>query len=210
MTETYDTIEDDRNVTEAEGEWDSPITIAPGSNMRSLIRALLSEADRVDEDLEEIYEAQHIDSATGEELNTWGRLVDVTRKTGEGDDKYRTRIKAEFRQSTIEPTFDQFSEFCASVLNTDIENLEFILNLSGDPATVDIGINAQVVEDSALTAKEIEDLFGGGVPAGHEVQTFAGGTFRLKSDGQTDDADLGLTSDSISTGGTLAEDLVQD
>jgi len=208
MTEDYNVIEDDRNVTEAEREWDSPLTIAPGSNMRSLIRALLSESDRVDEDLEDIYDAQHIDSATGEELNTWGRLVDANRKTGEGDDKYRARIKAEFRQSTIEPTFDQFAEFCASVLNTDIENLEFLLNLSGDPATVDIGINTEVIEDSALTAEEIQELYGGGVPAGHEVQIFAGGTFRLKSDGELNTAENGLTSDSIDTGGTLAEDVV--
>lgn len=208
MTDTYDTIEDDRNVPKAEREWDSAISVAPGSNMRKLLESLLTDADRVDSDLEDIYNAQHINSASDADLEKWGRLVDVNRKTGEDDDKYRARIKAEFRQGTIEPTFDAFAEFCAAVLNTDIENLEFLLNLSGDPATVDIGIDTQVIENSALTATEIQELYGGGVPAGHEVQIFAGGTFRLKSDGELNTAENGLTSDTTDTGGTLAEDVI--
>jgi len=45
------------------------------------------------------------------------------------------------------------------------------------------------------------------VPAGHSVNVEVSVTFELKSDGQTDDADNGLTSDVIQTGGTLTEDL---
>lgn len=208
MTESYNRIEDDRNVTEAENEWDSALQIAPGTNVRKLIRALVSEADRIDLDAEDIYEAQHIDSATGEDLEKWGSLVRVQRQTGESDDAYRARIKAEFRQSTIETTFDEFAEFCASVLNTDLDNLTFVFNLDARPAQVNVSADPSVYSSVSLSNTQIQELLSGGVPAGHEVRALEGGTFRLKKDGDTDDADKGLTSDSISTGGTLASDIV--
>jgi len=210
MSHLYNVIPDDRNTSTAERSWTAPLDISPGSNTYKLVSALLSEADRIDADLEAIYEAQHINSAGGDDLDKLGRLVNVTRKSSESDDKYRARIKAEFRQGTIGTTFDQFAEFCAAVLDANPRDFEFLLSLSGDPATVDVGIGAETLEGIGFTESEIQEILDGGVPAGHEVQVFQNGTFRLKSLGDTDDPDKGLTSDSVSTGGTLAEDLVSE
>lgn len=208
MTDNYDILAEKRNIAEAESEWDSPIEFSENSNTHRLIEALLTEADRVDTNLENIYEQQHVDSATGKELDQFGELVNVERKTGEGDDKYRARIKAAFRASTMGATFDQFVEFCANILNTDITNLNFRTNYGARPATVNVGADPSVYDSVNLTDAEVRDLLGEGVPAGHEVRVLEGGTFRLIADGQTNDPDKGLTSDSISSGGTLAADLV--
>lgn len=207
MTDNYNRITDDRNLSGAARNWDSPLAIAPGSNMRALVSALLSEADRMDSDLEDIYAAQHINSATDGDLDTWGRLVRVDRKTGEGDDSYRARIKAEFRQSTIGTTFDEFTEFSAAVLNTDISNLDFTLEHDRTPATVLVGADASVYNNINLSNSDVVELLGGGVPAGHAVRVIERGTFEVKADGATDDADKGLTSDGITTGGTLGRDV---
>jgi hypothetical protein len=208
MTDEYDRIEDDRNISEAVAEWDSAIDFAPSSTMYRLVDALLAEADRTDEDLEEIYEQQHIASATGDDLDQFGRLVDVDRNSGEGDDKFRARIKAAFRASTISTTWDEYVQFAATVLNTNIENLNFRTNYGASPATLNVGAQSDVYDSLNLSAQEAADLLGRGVPAGHEVNLLEGGTFRLKVDGATDDPDRGLTADDIETGGTLAADLV--
>lgn len=198
---------DNRNVVTAEQEWDSAIDFGDGSNTYKLVNALLQQADRIDDDLDRVYHSHHIDTAEGKELEQYGKLVNAPRKSGESDEKYRTRIKAEFAQAKTNTDFDSFVEFCSAVLNTSPQNFEFSTNYGGNPATVVVAADASLYESSDLTAAQIADIFDGGVPAGHAVSVLEKGTFRLKTDGETDDADKGLTSDSIETGGTLAADI---
>jgi hypothetical protein len=208
MVETYDVIDADRNLRTAENKWDSPLVFGPDSNTRSLVRALLSEADRIDSDLESIYAAQHINSSSGQDLDKWGRLVNVQRQTGEADDKYRARIKAEFRQGTMGTTFNQFAEYCATVLSTDVQNLSFTFN-EAEAATVTLSADGSIYSNVNLTNQDVQSIIEDGVPAGHEVNVIEEGTFRLIEDGDTNDPSKGLTSDSTSDGGTLSEDIVQ-
>ena len=201
-------IEDGRNTTESENVWDSGIAFNPNTNTYKLMRAALSEADRIDTDLENIFDQHHINTATGDDLNKIGDLINLDRKSGESDSKYRARIKSKFRAATIGSTFDQFTQYVASVLNTDLDNVDILTNYGNDPAVVSVAVQSEVYDAVDLTASEIQNILGDGVPAGHEVSTLEDGTFRLKADGDGDDPDKGLTSDSISTGGTLATDLV--
>lgn len=199
---------DGSNISTATRNWDSAIDFGNSSNTYKLVRALLSQAERIDDDLHEVYHSQHIDTAEGEALEQFGRLVNAPRKENEPDDKYRTRIKAEFAQAKTDTDFDSFVEFCSTILNVGASNFDFTTNYDGNPATIVVSADPSIYESRALTATEIADLLGGAVPAGHEVQVQERGTFRLKADGDTDDADKGLTSDSITTGGTLAADIV--
>jgi len=198
---------DGRNISTAVRNWDSSVEFGKSSNTYSLVKALLQQAERIDDDLRDVYHDHHIETATGEALDQFGSLVNAPRKSNEPDSKYRTRIKAEFAQAKTNTDFDSFVEFCATILGTDISNLGFITNYPGNPATVTVSADPAVYNSVSLTASEISDLLGGAVPAGHEVQAQERGTFRLKSDGDVDDASRGLTSDSITTGGTLAADI---
>lgn len=201
-------LQDERNIAEADAEWESGIAFTPQSNTYKLLRALLSEADRIDGDLEDVYDSSHIDTASGDNLDKLGDLVNTSRQTGETDAAYRARVKAEFRAATIGTSFEEFIEFVAAVLATDPDNIDLFTNYGGRPAVVDVSTNTSVYDDAALTPTQLKDVFGSGVPAGHEVRVIEGGTFQLKADGDTDDPDKGLTSDVISSGGTLAEDLL--
>lgn len=196
------------NINTAQREWDSSIEFGERSNTYKLVRALLSEADRIDDDLEEIYHSHHINNATGEELEEFGQLINTPRNTGESDEKYRTRVKTNFAQAKTQTTYDSFVEFTATILATAYDNLEFETNYSGNPATVVVRADASVFDNLQITNQEAVDLIGGGIPAGHEVLVEESGTFRLKVDGDTDEADKGLTSDGINTGGTLAQDVI--
>jgi hypothetical protein len=201
-------IEDKRNIRQAGNAWNSGIAFNTNTNTYKLVKSLLSEADRIDGDLEDIYDQHHINTATGDDLDKIGDLVNVDRQTGEGDDRYRARIKGRFRAATIGTTFDEFTEFAASVLNTESENIELISDYDTEPAVIQLATQASVYQSVNLSSSELADLLNDGVPAGHDVRVLERGTFRLKADGEVDDADKGLTSDSISTGGTLAADLL--
>jgi len=207
MTKNCCVIEDkNRNITEAEQQWEYPLLFSKGSNNKKLFEVFSNLFDKADQDIENIYNRQHINSATGNDLDKFGKLVNVVRKSNENDDKYRARIKATFRASTIGTTFDEFTEFCAEVLTTNIQNLDFNTPYVSEPATVVVGAEESIYADLGFTNSEITNLLQKGSPAGHKVDVVVGGTFQVKSDGQTDDATKGLTSDNIETGGTVKSD----
>lgn len=204
-----DEIQDNRNIKNAERVWDNGgVEFNSNTNTYRLVRALLSQADRIDNDLESVRDSHHIDEASGRELDEIGKLVTLKRKRGEDDPKYRARLKVQFRVGNIGTTFEEFSEFSSVLLDTDLENIEFIFNFGARPATVQVATEPEVYTNSALTRSEVRKYLGRAVPAGHEVEALERGTFRLKVDGETDDDSKGLTSDSISTGGTVASDII--
>lgn len=202
-------IEDNRNIVKAEQEWDSSIEFGDASNLHSLVEALLSAADNIDNELEQIYDAQHINTAGRKELEQYGKLINLPPKNEEDIEKYRARIKAKFAQSNTTTDFNSFVQFCSSILETEESNISFVTEYAGNPATVTVAADGKLYEEASLTPVEIADVFSGGVPAGHTVNVLENGTFRLKSDSAINDPDKGLTSDSINTGGTLSADLVE-
>jgi hypothetical protein len=204
--EYLDIITDGRNINDAVSEWDIPPTIQEESNNYALLRGLLQSSDKVDESAELIYNAHHINTASGEDLDEIGKFVGVDRESNESDSRYRTRIKARFRAATIEPTTDNFTEFVAAILATGIDNFTILREQFRPEVT--ISAQGNVWESNDLTAQTLVELLEDGVPAGHAVNVQEQGTFRLKVDGEVDDPDQGLTSDSIETGGTLASDLI--
>lgn len=226
MTHTYDIIADNRNLHTIERRWSSPLDFSRRSNNYKLLDALTTALDTTDSELEEIYAAQHIDSAHGANLDKFGQLVNVRRNSStygtskygitpygtesgsETDDAYRARIKANFRASTSTTTWDEFVEFCATVLNTNVDNITFTTNYGANPATISVSAQSEIFSTVSLTPTDVVDLLGSGVPAGHEVQVLERGTFRLKEDGDANTEANGLTADNIDTGGTLATDVV--
>jgi hypothetical protein len=283
MAEQYKIIDGDRrNLSEAEQNWDYALTFNRESTNKRLFKVFSELFDLADDDITEVYNTQHINSTSGGDLDKFGDLINVDRKSGEinsdeyiygfpfgdtlkdgesftvkknkkyfiqqditinglltvngevlsqssftgtgvingtgaisgdredvfSEDKYRARIKATFRASTMGTTYDQFVEFCSNVLSTSFENIEFITLYDANPAVITVRAPERVFNDIGFTPSNIDSLLGKGVPAGHTVNTEISGTFEVKPDGAEDDPDKGLTADNIETGGTLLEDLV--
>jgi len=197
-----------RNLRLAESLWDyGGINFGRQTNTYRLVRALMDVIDSVDYTLEDARRAHHIDTASGQQLDKIGKLVGLDRKTDEPDQKYRSRLKVQFRVGNLEPTFDNFAQLTAAALNADIGVLDFDVSLGADPATVTVSAPPDVYDANVITPSEAGQFLGDAVPAGHEVKMLESGTLRLKEDGQTDNADKGLTADNINTGGTLATDV---
>lgn len=198
-----------RNIKTAQSEWPTPgIDISNKTNTYKLVRALVSVLDEEDQQLDQIRRSHHINTAVDEELERLGSLVQLDRNQGESDKKYRARIKVQYRVGNIGTTFDEFSQFASALLSTSITNIEFVSDLAANPATAAVSAPPEVYDNVELTRQEVAEFLGEAVPAGHDVNVLESGTFRLKADSDVDDPDKGLTSDSISTGGTLAADIV--
>lgn len=191
-----------------EDKWNNAgITIHPSSNTYSLMLALSSQYDRTLDEVEDIRDSHHVSTATGRDLEKIGKLAEVERQTGESDDKYRLRIIGNVVSAFTGTTFSDVIQFISLILETDMTNIRLFDNLSIDPATLVINADASIYSNSPLTNSDIISLAEDSVPAGHEVILEERGTFEIKSDGAADDPAKGLTSDSISTGGTLAADI---
>lgn len=196
------------NVDEIVTKWQHGLVeVTPGSNAHKLLTALAAALDDYDTSLSNVTDAHHLGNAEGDELERIGKLGDVQRKTGESDGKYRERIRGNIRASTSSGTFDDVLEFAVTMFDTSENNVRLDTDFDLDPAVVTVSIFQEDLNDSPLTASEVKDLFNDVVAAGHEAKVNERGTFEVKADGTSDDADKGLTSDSVSTGGTLAADL---
>jgi hypothetical protein len=177
------------------------------ANFYALVKSLLSAANAVDDNIIDVYHETHVGTATGESLDKFGTLVNTPRKSSESDEKYRARLKAQFAQVQLSGTYNEFTQFVGTVLDTDVSNITFTTAYDANPATITVRVDSKIFTENNLTASEVIDLLGGGVPAGHEVEVQESGSFRIKNLGQTDDADKGLVSDGNPDGGTLTSDL---
>lgn len=188
--------------------WDNEgIAFYRGSNTYKLMNALVGVLDRLSMNTEQVLSSHHIRTAHGRELDNLGQTVNVRRLEGESDDKYRLRIQTEFRLNSIEGTFDEVAEFIIVLLNSSADNVIFDQRFDADPAVLYVSAQADIYDNTPLTRQEIIDLAGRVVSAGHEIKLEESGTFILKADGDPNDPNKGLTSDVISTGGTLAADI---
>lgn len=189
-------------------EWENDGIPFRGANEQ--LGGALAESDmETFRQLDAIREARHIRSAAGRQLDRIGAIAGINRKEGESDGKYRARIKATMIASRSDGTFEDILNATASILETDTERVEIQTSFDSDPAEAFVYIRIVDVEDTTLTASEIEDILQNTVVAGHEVTVVEQGSnpFTFIDESMANNPERGLTSDSMSTGGGLVSDL---
>lgn len=170
----------------------------------------LSESDAyVRRQLDYIHEARFIEDAAGHQLDRIGSVAGVTRREGESDAVYRGRIIGTVAAGRSRGTYEDILNAAAAVVGIDSGSVELDTNYSANPATVQVYIPNAAIEDSELDTNDISSILDDAVIAGHTIEVFAAAEnpFTLRDDSQTNDASLGLTSDSTSDGGELVEDV---
>lgn len=198
------------NIETAVDEWGNlalPPIYDEGSNIRKLLKALLSEHDRIDSDLKDILDGRHLSTATGKELDRIGELGNVLRKDGESDDKYRARIRAKLTAGNSSATFDDIALFITTTLSVDPEGVTISTDFATSPTAVITEIDYDDLDGLQITDTEFSDIVATLVPAGHTTRVTATGTFELSSESYTPPSGTGLTDDSGTAGGTLSGDI---
>lgn len=182
------------------------IPLHPKKRLYALLMGLTSNADRMLEDLEDIRHAQHIETADSEHIDKLAQTVGVNRQMGESDAHFRARIKARVAAAITDTSHGDTVNFIGAILNTGADNIRIQTNYTVDAEQITVGLREADINASDFTEAEIRDIIDTLLPAAHTALVTLQGTFRLIADGDTNDPDRGLTSDSIQTGGTLSED----
>jgi hypothetical protein len=187
--------------------WDNDGIPFRGNNIR-LAGALAENSQHALRQLDWIRESHHIDDAAGEQLDDIGRVAGISRKENERDAKYRARIKGRLVAGRSSGTFDDIIRAAATVVETSIDRIELQTDFSVDQATCQVYLRTADLNDAELTITEVTEILKDVVIAGHDIEVIEQGSdpFTVRSDTQANDPDLGLTSDSISTGGGLVSD----
>lgn len=189
-------------VVESMGDaWTSDAMPWRGGNQR-LGASLATVQGQTLRDVDDLLSARFIGSSAGRVLSRHGDNIGVSRKEGEGDAKYRKRLKAKIAAGRSSGTAKDLFQAAATIFDVSKEDVELVYV---SPATCRFRVPTEAITESPLTSSELVEALGEAVPAGHDVEVTESVTnpFTLKSVGDSDNADLGLTSDSISTGGRL-------
>lgn len=159
--------------------------------------------------LDYVLDARHIGDAAGEQLDKLGRGFGIRREQNESDERYRARIKGTLIAGRSDGSFDDIADAAAEILGTETTNVALDADYIASPGQCTLTVQQSDLDDSALTASDVSTILEDVVLAGHriQVQTQTDTPFTLTDDSTPNDPALGLTSDSISTGGELIEDI---
>jgi len=170
---------------------------------------LAEETDYVFRQLDYLRPSYQIDDSSGEQLDRLGAIIGVRRKEGEGDDKLRARIKATATAARSSGTIRDILDATSSIVDTEVGRVELDFDYVVEPGTVFVYLRSSDLDTLSVTTKELATILQDVVVAGHRVEVIEQGSnpFTVRNDSQTNDTDLGLTSDSIQTGGGLVSDI---
>jgi len=165
------------NVDDIIKKWDHPIDPGGTENLRKLLAVVASENQRIDIELDELYDNRFLDTATGVELEKIGDLVGINRKTDEKDKKLRKRIRGAFAAKASDTTYDAFTAATLSILEADAQDVTFITPPDTNPKIVEVQADGAILDQSPLTKDELVILLNGALSADARAQITNTGTF---------------------------------
>jgi len=175
-------ITDNDNTQAIIENWEHPISLFEEDNLYKLLEVVALENNRIDLDIEEVYDDKFLSSATGEELEKIGDLVGVNRKTAEGDEKLRKRIQGEFAAQASDTTHEVFASAMLSILGTNKNAVTVNTPPDTVPKVVEVEVDGSIISDNPLTKTELAKLLDKTVSADAKVNIVTTGTFAFAGD----------------------------
>lgn len=170
------------NVEEIIENWDHPIQPEEEDNLYKLLTVLASENDRLDIELDSLYDNRFLSTATGKELEKIGDLVGINRKTDEGDEKLRKRIRGAFAANASDTTYESFANTTISILEGGPNTIGFVTPPESPSKTVRVEIDGSLLEQSPLTENELKILLKGALSVDANLEIQYRGTFGFEGD----------------------------
>lgn len=165
--------------------WDHTIQPHHDDSMYKLLEVISSENNRLDIELDELYDNRFLSTATGNELEKIGDLVGVIRKNNESDVKLRKRIRGAFAAFASDTTYNSFTAAAISILDGSADSVAFITPPDSDPKTVTIEVDGAVVDANPLTVSEIVVLLNGALSVDAQLNINQVGTFAFDSNDES-------------------------
>lgn len=96
------------------------------SEWDSLLTAIASQFNEVEDVFDNVDSAKYVDEATDEQLDKLATLFQVERQSGEDDSTFRTRIKARLRAQLSSGTNDDIRSAASALLNADPDTVSIV------------------------------------------------------------------------------------
>ena len=186
------------NIDNLIGNLDYPKPLNSNPTIYGLLGVFGEETNRLDLDIEHLYDQRFLETATGNELRKLAEEVGLKRRDGESDEHLRKRIIAEYVALRSDTTYDQFA---TAVMNiTGAGSSQF--SIATPPNTVnnkvvEVLLQQTVAENSVLTQDEIADYLNRAVSADARVELTLKGTFGFEGDADNDGFNEGTWSSSV-------------
>jgi len=157
--------------------WDHEIDLHESMNLQKLLEVVTVENQRLDIELNELYENRFLGTATGAELEKIGDLVGVNRKTDEPDKKLRKRIRGAFAAQASDTTYESFTSAALSILEAGPDAVEFITPPDTNAKIVEVQVDSAILDENPLTEDELIILLNGALSVDARAQITVTGTF---------------------------------
>jgi hypothetical protein len=131
--------------------------------------------DRLDGDIDDLDKATTVqDAQTIDQLEQLAKLVDLPSQQGEGKEKYRGRLIAEFQQMTNEGTAGELIRNVATILDIEVEKIGF---RKVDHGVVQLTVPGEALDSLSITSSEFVTISGELIAAGFNLRAIRRGTF---------------------------------
>lgn len=164
-----------------------PFNDDPGTQFDGFLNIWSTETDDLHTAAEDVLLSAAPDTATGEQLNRLGRRVFVPRRTGEGDNRYRGRIKVELRKRVGGGTIGDVKEVSAALLNSTEDAIGLSEDFSNQKATFTLSIDPRTLENAGVSQSDYLEFIGEIKAAGVRVNAIQRGTFEFRAAGDVSD-----------------------
>lgn len=171
------------NVDDLIGNFEYPRPTTRDPNLYALLGVTATENERLDLDIESLYDQRFLDSATGRELEKIGAEVGEDRQSGETDAHYRARIKAAYGALASDATFDDLAATARNTLDAGPSEISILsANETSEDKVVQLSVDGALFDNSPLTASELAEYLSDAVSADARVEIVVGGTFAFDGD----------------------------
>lgn len=152
-----------------------------GTTWDSFLNTLAAEFETELSVRQNLWLQQYIDHATDAQLDKIGAYFNLSRRSGERDAHYRSRIKLQIPKYTSGATINEILDLSSVLLGCRPQDLELIESFDIEPARFDIQVKEQVMRDADVSVEEYEALLQDVKAAGVRARATIGKQFTYRS-----------------------------
>jgi len=151
----------------------------PANAGTAILKTLKRQLDRLDIEIDELYEERLIDTANGEHLERIAARYDLDRKRGESDEKLRLRTRAARLVAQSRGTYEDIARVALAVLDTEPEQVNLIRpSKSGKKGTGVLRVSSAALDGTPFSDAELISILSDAAVGGHRITIESGDAFR--------------------------------
>lgn len=142
----------------------------PANTGTAILKTLKRQLDRLDIEIDELYEERFVDTANGEHLERIAARYDLDRKRGESDEKLRLRTKAARLVAQSRGTYQDIATVALALLDGDPEQVDLVRpSESGERGTGIIRVSSTLLDETPFTEDELNTILTDAAIGGHRI-----------------------------------------